>query len=65
MEFGFVYMIIGLAYVIINGAFRKFYTDGDMFLPIIHFLLWPLFIGLLIVVSIVKWIKRKREVKST
>lgn len=41
----FIYAVIGVLYVIFNGTVRKIYNDGDWFLPITHFLLWPIYAG--------------------
>lgn len=42
------YFLIGLIYVLINGAVRKIDTGGDWFLPIVWLTLWPLgFISLI------------------
>jgi hypothetical protein len=44
----FAYFAIGLIYVFINGAIRKVDTDGDWFLALVWFMLWPLcFIALI------------------
>jgi hypothetical protein len=38
-----LYFAIGVAYCLVNGGIRKIDTEGDMFLPLMWVLLWPLF----------------------
>lgn len=52
----FLYFIIGIGYVTANGAIRKLYGN-DSFLPFVHLILWPPFLGTLIVTGIIKLIK--------
>jgi hypothetical protein len=46
------YFLIGIAYLLINALVRKIYDEGQMIMPFIHMMLWPLFI----LTWIVKWI---------
>lgn len=53
----FLYFIIGIVYVVLNGLVRKMYHDDDWFLPFIHIILWPFFASMLIGTFIGHFIK--------
>lgn len=61
-----IYFVLGMAYVVINGLFRKFYEDDDGLLVFAHLVAWPIAIACLIIESsikltkwLIKWIGRK------
>jgi hypothetical protein len=43
-----LYFLISLIYVLTNGFIRKIYTEDDWLLVVVHFLFYPVFLGLLI-----------------
>ena len=56
-----VYFVIGILYTMINGIFRGLYKEDDMFLPMMHIQLWPIFI-----LGLGSWLiaRRARKIKE-
>ena len=53
------YFIIGIIYAFINGAVRKIDTHGDMLLPLVWIILWPVGLLALITEKVVKLFKKQ------